>query len=469
MKSKRPLFAGSRSGLFLLVLLGGLHPVHQAQADKPNVVILYTDDQGTLDAGCYGSTDLHTPHIDRIAANGVRFTQAYAHTVCCPSRAALLTGRHPQRSGINSWTQGNMKGPDGINMSLEEITIAEALKSVGYRTALFGKWHVGSHRDYGPTKQGFDEFFGIRNGFIDNFNHYFLHGKGYHDLYEGTTEVFKDGEYFPELITERALQFVERNRESPFFLYLGFNVPHYPEQALKEHSELYKDLPMPRRSYAAITTTTDHYIGLVLKKLDDLKLTENTIVILQSDNGHSVEDKNAINNDDHTSGLPKGHYYSAHGGGGNTGKWIGAKGSFLEGGVRVPSIVSWPAKLPKGVVRDQAVTIMDWLPSLIEWCGVEDLKVKLDGRSLQPIIDSPDTKSAHPVIHFQWQRRWAVRSGDWKLIGTNARKAGDTVNYSLHNLVEDKPEVKNYAAEKPELVKRLTALHREWEQEVKPR
>ena len=469
MKSKRPLFAGSRSGLFLLVLLGGLHPVHQAQADKPNVVILYTDDQGTLDAGCYGSTDLHTPHIDRIAANGVRFTQAYAHTVCCPSRAALLTGRHPQRSGINSWTQGNMKGPDGINMSLEEITIAEALKSVGYRTALFGKWHVGSHRDYGPTKQGFDEFFGIRNGFIDNFNHYFLHGKGYHDLYEGTTEVFKDGEYFPELITERALQFVDRNRESPFFLYLGFNVPHYPEQALKEHSELYKDLPMPRRSYAAITTTTDHYIGLVLKKLDDLKLTENTIVILQSDNGHSVEDKNAINNDDHTSGLPKGHYYSAHGGGGNTGKWIGAKGSFLEGGVRVPSLVSWPAKLPKGVVRDQAVTIMDWLPSLIEWCGVEDLKVKLDGRSLQPIIDSPDTKSAHPVIHFQWQRRWAVRSGDWKLIGTNARKAGNTVNYSLHNLAEDKPEVKNYAAEKPELVKRLTALHREWEQEVKPR
>lgn len=469
MKNKRPLFAGSRSGLFLLVLLGGLQPVHPAQADKPNVVILYTDDQGTLDAGCYGSTDLHTPHIDRIAANGVRFTQAYAHTVCCPSRAALLTGRHPQRSGINSWTQGNMKGPDGINMSLEEITIAEALKSVGYRTALFGKWHVGSHRDYGPTKQGFDEFFGIRNGFIDNFNHYFLHGKGYHDLYEGTTEVFKHGEYFPELITERALQFVERNRESPFFLYLGFNVPHYPEQALKEHSELYKDLPMPRRSYAAITTTTDHYIGLVLKKLDDLKLTENTIVILQSDNGHSVEDKNAINNDDHTSGLPKGHYYSAHGGGGNTGKWIGAKGSFLEGGVRVPSIVSWPAKLPKGVVRDQAVTIMDWLPSLIEWCGVEDLKVKLDGRSLQPIIDSPDTKSAHPVIHFQWQRRWAVRSGDWKLIGTNARKAGDTVNYSLHNLAEDKPEVKNYAAEKPELVKRLTALHREWEQEVKPR
>ena len=257
-----------------------------------------------------------------------------------------------------------MKGPDGINMALEEITIAEALKSAGYRTALFGKWHVGSHRDYGPTKQGFDEFFGIRNGFIDNFNHYFLHGKGYHDLYEGTTEVFKDGEYFPELITERALQFVERNRESPFFLYLGFNVPHYPEQASRNIASSTRIYPC-RRSYAAITTTTDHYIGLVLKKLDDLKLTENTIVILQSDNGHSVEDKNAINNDDHTSGLPKGHYYSAHGGGGNTGKWIGAKGSFLEGGVRVPSIVSWPAKLRRVSLGSGGHDRTG--PSLIEW------------------------------------------------------------------------------------------------------
>ena len=179
---------------------------------KPNVVIFYTDDQGTLDAGCYGSTDLHTPNIDRIAATGVRFTQAYAHTVCCPSRAALLTGRHPQRSGINSWTQGNMQGPDGTNMALKEVTIAELLKSAGYRTALFGKWHVGSHRNHGPRKQGFDEFFGIRNGFIDNFNHYFLHGKGYHDLYEGTTEVFQPDQYFPKLITDRALIFIEENK-----------------------------------------------------------------------------------------------------------------------------------------------------------------------------------------------------------------------------------------------------------------
>ena len=427
-----------------------------APAEKPNVVILYTDDQGTLDANCYGSKDLITPNIDRIAAAGVRFTQAYAHTVCCPSRAALLTGRHPQRSGINSWTQGNMKGPDGVNMALEEVTIAEALKTAGYRTALFGKWHVGSHRDFGPVKQGFDEFFGIRNGFIDNYNHHFLHGKGYHDLYEGTEEVFKEGEYFPDLITDRALNYIEKNQDNRFLLFIGFNIPHYPEQALEEHTRLYADMEMPRRSYAAITTTTDYYIGKVLDKLDELQLTENTIVIFQSDNGHSAEDGGTIKFDDHASQLPKGHYYHAFGGGGNTGKWIGHKGNFLEGGVRVPSIVSWPAKLPIGEVRHQAVTIMDWYPSILEWCGVEKGKTQLDGHSLQPIIDSADEPTRHPVIYFQWQKKWAVREGDWKLLDGK----------SLRNLSDPEPEVKDYAAEKPEVVKALQARYDTWAAEV---
>ena len=447
------------------VLLCLIAPCIAAADTKPSVVIFYTDDQGTLDANCYGSADLHTPNIDRIAENGVRFTQAYAHTVCCPSRAAMLTGRHPQRSGINSWTQGNMNGPDGINMTLDEVTIAEALKADGYRTALFGKWHVGSHRDHGPTRQGFDEFFGIRNGFIDNYNHFFLHGKGYHDLYEGTKEVFRKGEFFPELITRRALSFIDANRDTPFLLYLGFNIPHYPEQALAEHLRLYRDLPMPRRTYAAITTTTDYYIGLVLDRLDEAGLTENTIVIFQSDNGHSAEDKAAIDVDDHNSGLPQGHYYSANGGGGNTGKWTGHKGTFLEGGVRVPAIVSWPAQLPQGIVRDQAVTIMDWYPSLLEWCSVQKPAAALDGHSLQPVIDSPDAPSAHPVIYFQWQNRWAVREGPWKLIGTDA-KGTAARRVSLHRLTDAEPEVKNYAEQQPAIVKRLLKLHKEWAQDV---
>lgn len=432
------------------------------QSEKPNVVIFYTDDQGTLDAGCYGSKDLHTPNMDRLAKNGVRFTQAYAHTVCCPSRAAFLTGRHPQRSGINNWTQGNMNGPDGVNMSLAEITFAEAFKESGYRTALFGKWHVGSHRNHGPMKQGFDEFFGIRNGFIDNYNHYFLHGKGYHDLYEGTTEVFKKGSYFPELITNRALSFIEKNREAPFLLYLGFNIPHYPEQALPEHTAIYQKLDMPRRSYAAMITTTDYYIGQVLEQLSELGLTKNTIIIFQSDNGHSAEDGVNIRYHDHTSGHPKGHYYLAHGGGGNTGKWIGAKGTFLEGGIRVPAIVSWPAKLPKGIVRDQVITIMDWYPSLLEWCGIKKPNVVLDGHSLQPVIDSAEAPAAHEVLHFQWRNSWAVRKGDWKLIGNKQGKSKNEIRYTLHHLTDENPEVKNYAEEKPALVQELIALHKTW-------
>ena len=186
--------------------------------DSPNVVILFTDDQGTLDANCFGSSDLHTPNIDALAARGIRFSQAYAHTVCCPSRAALLTGRHPQRGGVRHWTQGNMNGPKGINMFLEEGTRAETLKKAGYRTALFGKWHLGAHRDYGPKKQGFDEFFGIRDGFIDNYNHFFLHRNGFHDLYEGTDRVEADGKYFPEMMTDRAVEFIDRNQHQPFFL-----------------------------------------------------------------------------------------------------------------------------------------------------------------------------------------------------------------------------------------------------------
>ncbi|MHC5076324.1 MAG: sulfatase-like hydrolase/transferase, partial [Planctomycetota bacterium] len=288
---------------------------------KPNVVIMFTDDQGTLDANCYGSKDLYTPTMDKLAQTGVRFTQAYAHTVCCPARAPMLTGRHPQRCGVNTWMQEKMTGTDNKNnMFKEEITLAEVLKKEGYKTALFGKWHLGADAEHGPTKQGFDEFFGHRNGFIDNYNHYQLHGKGFHDLFEGTTEVFHRGEYFPEF------------------------------------DERYEELEEPRRSYAKIISTTDDRMGLVVDKLEELSLRDDTIIVFMSDNGHS-EEENQILFDDHNSGLPKGTNYGANGGGGNTGKWRGHKGQFFEGGILVPAIISYPAKLPKGIVRDQAIIV----------------------------------------------------------------------------------------------------------------
>jgi len=458
MRHNRPL----RLHIFILLAgcAGNLATI--TSAAQPNVVILFTDDQGTLDVNCYGSQDLCTPNMDKLAATGVRFTQAYAHTVCCPARAMLLTGRHPQRGGVHNWTQGNMNAPKGINMALSELTLAEALRSAGYRTALYGKWHLGAHRDHGPKKQGFDEFFGIRDGFIDNYNHYFLHGTGFHDLYEGTTAVQARGKYFPEMMVRRALRFIAENKERPFFLYVPFNIPHYPEQALKRFEAMYKDTKDDaRRSYGAIVSTTDHYIGQIIDKLDAHGLRNNTIVIFMSDNGHSEETKNRIRVDEHKSGLPKGHFYGASGGG-STGKWIGQKGTFLEGGIRVPAIISYPAKLPAGIVRGQAITAMDWMPTILDLCQVPRPDVKFDGHSLLPMIKSALAKSPYDVMHWQWGKRWAVREGEWKLLG-QGDKAG-----SLVNLSDPEPEKKDYLNEKPALVAHLLALHQAWAKEVKP-
>ncbi len=431
---------------------------------KPNVIVFFTDDQGTLDANCYGSKDLHTPAMDELARTGVRFTQAYAHTVCCPARALLMTGRHPQRSGVNHWTQQHGLVKQGVNMARAEITIAEMLKAGGYRTALFGKWHLGSASGYGPTAQGFDAFFGLRGGFIENYTHYGLDGLGVHDLYEGEKEIFAKGEYFPDLMTDRTVRFLEQNKDRPFFVYVPFNIPHFPEQQDKKFDERYKDYPMPRKSYARVVSTADDRMGRIMAKLDELGLRDNTIIIFMSDNGHSVEKGrvDTITTDKHKSGLPKGFYYGSNNGGGNTGKWIGSKGSFHEGGIRVPAIISYPAGLPQGITRDQAITAADWLPTIAALCDVPLPQTKLDGQSLLPIIRSEDTPTHHKTMHWQWQNRWAVREGPWKLIG-----AGKQPQH-LGNLDDPKPEVANYVKLKPDLVERLHRLHEEWRGEVMP-
>jgi arylsulfatase A len=455
----------------LLALFGPACFAHAAgtPAVRPNVVILFTDDQGTLDANCYGSADLQTPHIDKLAATGIRFTQAYAHSVCCPSRAALFTGRHPQRGGIVHWTQGDRHGSDlpKINMAAEELTLAEVLKSAGYRTALFGKWHLGAKPGHGPLDQGFETFFGHLGGFIDNYRHHFLHSKGYHDLWEGNQEVFHPEEYYPDLMVERALNFIGSNKDAPFFMTVAFNLPHYPEQPGERFKDAYPGLPMPRQSYARVISTVDEHIGRILGKLEASGLRDNTIVILMSDNGHSVETNAGIAVDDHSSGYPRGHYYLAHGGGGNTGKWIGHKGTFLEGGIRVPAIISHPAKIPQGQTRGQIVTIMDWFPTVLDLCGIqqEPDAPKLDGRSMTRVIADPWAAGTHEVLHFAWANNWAVRRGDWKLIHQPDNKS-KAMNLSLHNLAEPAPEVKDHAKERPEIVKELTTLHEAWQKDL---
>lgn len=443
---------------------------------KPNIIIIYTDDQGTLDARSYGANDLHTPNIDRLSRTGIRFTQAYAHTVCCPSRASLITGRYPQRSGINTWTQNDAHAKEkGINMPLGEVTIAEVLKGNGYRTGLFGKWHLGASVENGPLEQGFDTFFGFRGGFIDNYVHYFLHGKGFHDLWKNNEEIFERGKYFPSLMTEQAIQFIEKKSPKPFFLYAAFNLPHYPMQPDSQFISINGNLKEPRKSYATVISTVDDKIGQILNKLEELKIRDNTVVFFMSDNGHSTEET-MIRIDGHLSGLPKGTDYCAHGGGGYTGKWRGAKSSFLEGGIRVPAIISYPGHFPENETRDQIITCMDFFPTICEITGTKRPDSILDGNSLLPLIKSKSILSPHQVLYFQWEDQWAVREGKWKLIvkgmdttgkfSTHIQKEEMMESPYLANLDGERPEEKNYATEHPEIVERLTKLYVKWAADV---
>jgi len=436
---------------------------------RPNIVIIYTDDQGTLDVGCYGINDIKTPHLDKLATEGVRFTQAYAHTVCCPSRASLLTGRSPQRSGVNNWTSCNPEDMDGRVMDLKEVTIAEHLKKYDYKTGIIGKWHLGARLDHGPLDQGFDKFFGFRGGFIDYYSHKFLHAKWqrpqFHDLYDGKKEINRDGEYFPNMQVAEAKKFLEKNKDTPFLLYLPFNLPHYPEQPDSTYVNEYKKLKWPRNSYASMIATVDNKIGQVLNKIDELGIKENTIIIYMSDNGHSTEDYYNWNTS-----------YGGNGGGGYTGKWRGAKGSFFEGGLRVPAIISYPSVFPKGEVRNQAITNLDILPTICDVLKISTPNVKLDGKSILPIVYSKKVKSPHKVMHWMWLKSWAVRKGKWKLIykgydttgkySTHPEKEFEMPKYYLANLEDENPEEINYAKKYPTKVKELEALHNIWSKDV---
>jgi len=406
---------------FLSLLSAGV-----ATARKPNVIIIFTDDQGTIDMNCYGAKDLVTPHMDRLAQRGVRFTQFYsAAPVCSPSRVGLLTGRTPQHGGLS----GNV-GLEAEGMPSSQVTIAEEFKRAGYNTAHIGKWHLGHHPETIPNGQGFDYSFGHLVGCIDNYSHFFYwSGPNKHDLWRNGKEIFCNGKFFPELMVNEASDFIEQNKNDPFLIYFAMNTPHYPYQGSPEWLEHYQDLPYPRNLYAAFLSTMDEYIGQLLKKVDDAGLTENTIIVFQSDHGASQEVR-------------------AHSGGGNAGPHRGAKFSLYEGGIRVPAMISWPGKIPENVVRNQVATGCDWYPTLMELCEIPPSDHPLDGRSLLPIILSEKAPTAHQRFHWKSGQAIAVREGRWKLIMTGKR-------VELYDLPNDLGEAQNLAEKFPEIVKRL--------------
>ena len=433
-------------------LLGG---VVSAKAErKPNVILIFTDDQGTLDVNCYGSKDLYTPNLDRLAREGTRFSQFYVGApVCSPSRATLMTGRCPQRAGVPN----NVGGDRGLPS--EEVTIAEVLKGGGYRTALFGKWHLGETLGLSPNAQGFDEFVGHKVGCIDNYSHFFYwSGPNRHDMWKDEAEYWEDGSFFPDMIVRETCRFIEANKDRPFFTYVAFNLPHYPMQGTDKYREMYEHLDEPRRAYAAFISTLDERIGRIIDKVDETGLREDTIIVFLSDHGHSTEQR-------------------CNYGGGNAGPYRGNKFTLWEGGIRVPCIISWPGRIAKGAVRDQVAISADWLPTIAHYCGVEPPARKLDGCNIASIIESTDAESPHKLLHWQLQGQWAVRDGDWKLVANApagsrggkvlAEKKEDKV--FLSNMAEDVTETKNLAKKHPDVVERLTKLHEQWAKEISKR
>lgn len=423
----------------------------QTSKERPNVIIIYTDDQGTLDANCYGSKDLVTPAHDKLAKTGIRFTQMYSPSaICSASRAGMLTGRFPARAGV----PGNVSShPGKSGMPKEEITIAEMLKSAGYTTGHVGKWHLGYTPETMPNGQGFDSSYGHMGGCIDNYSHFFYWvPPNRHDLWRDGKEIWEDGAYFGNSMVREAKAFIDRSKTSgnPFFLYWAINWPHYPLQGTDKWRSYYENakLPHPRNKYAAFVSSMDEIIGEVVDHLEKEQLRDNTIVILQSDHGHSTESR-------------------TFGGGGNAGPYRGAKGCLFEGGIRVPSIISWPGGLPKGEVRAQMATGCDWLPTLSDLCDVSLPKRKLDGKSLSRVLIAKEEPSPHKSFYWQLGNQWAVREGAWKLLGnpkdnSNKSPIKNTDKIFLANLEKEVSEMDNLAEKYPETVKRLKSLREEF-------
>ena len=412
--------------------------------DKPNVIVIYSDDQGSVDANCYGSKDLATPTLDKLAATGVRFTQMYSPSaICSASRAGLLTGRFPPRAGV----PGNVSSHKGkAGLPTEEVTMAEIFKHAGYATAHVGKWHLGYTPETMPNGQGFDFSYGHMGGCIDNYSHFFYWvPPNLHDLWRNGVEIWEDGRYFGDLMVRECTTFMDNNSKRPFFMYWAINWPHYPLQGTDKWREHYKDHPHPRDKYGAFISSMDEIVGKVVSHVEKMGLRENTIIVFQSDHGHSIETR-------------------TFGGGGSSGPYRGAKGSLFEGGIRVPSIVSWPGKIPEGEVRSQMATGCDWFPTLAELSGAKLPKGhKLDGKSLVEVISDDATPSPHKSFYWQLGKQSVVREGNWKLLHSpndNNRPEGrePSGKVFLANLTEDPGESKNLAKKHPDVVNRLTEL-----------
>ena len=427
------------------------------QNRRPNVIVILTDDQGYHDLGCQGAADLKTPHIDALAASGIRFTDWYSNApMCAPSRAALMTGRYPIRAGV---PQNGPALPD------HEVTLARLLKDAGYSTAILGKWHLGSTNNTAPTSRGFDSFYGFHSGCIDYYSHRFYWGDpkivNYHDLWRNREEVFEDGEYFTSLMTREAREFLGSRRE-PFFLYLAYNAPHYPMHAPKRYVERFANIDPERCMYAAMLAAVDDSIGEIVETLRRNGQLENTLIFFAADNGATREAR---------AGLDQ---QSAHGG--SNAPLRGFKFSLFDGGIRVPAILSWPAAVPAGRVTVEVGAHFDILPTVSKAAGVAlPTGRTIDGRDMLPVV-TMDAESPHETLFWASGGQQAARRGRWKLVlngmtadgprAAETRLVGDDAVF-LSDIVDDPAESQNLRQRDPAVVEELTAAIKQWSEQVR--
>jgi arylsulfatase A-like enzyme len=396
-------------------------PVFGADARRPNVVLIMSDDQGYGDFSCHGNPYVKTPNLDRLAAEGVEMSRFYVSPVCAPTRASLLTGRYHLRSGVHGVTTGRE------TMRTSEITLAEALKSAGYRTALVGKWHLGEHYPYVPHAQGFDEFTGFRTG----------HWTEYWDSpLERNGKPFTSKGYIADVFTDEGIRFMESNAKRPFFLYLAYNTPHAPYLAPEKHWEHYRKMDLPPQVAAvySMVANLDENIGRVLGALDRLQLSNDTVVIFLTDNG------------------PNGQRYTAG--------LRGAKGSVYEGGVHTAFFLRYGKHYAPRKVEALAGHV-DVLPTLLDICGVKRKDgPPLDGRSFKPMLEGKATSWNDDRQFFTWR---GVRSENSLYPGAVRTQRYNLINgKELYDIKSDPGERANIAAQHPEKVAELRQAYEAW-------
>jgi arylsulfatase A-like enzyme len=403
---------------------------------SPNIIFMLADDLGWADLGVYGQTGYTTPHLDRLAGQGVRFTQAYANSaVCSATRFALITGRYQYRlrGGLEEPIAGAAKG---LGLPPEHPTLPSLLKAAGYDTALIGKWHLGRPPEYGPQRSGYDRFFGNYSGVVDYFTH--KPGVGEHiprDLWEGERPVERTG-YYTHILADEAAAYVKARRDAPrpFFLSLHFTAPHWPwegpgdEAVSRELKDLFHYDGGNLKKYGEIVQALDAAVGQVLAALDDAGLADDTIVVFTSDNGGERFSKN----------WP----------------FTGQKTELLEGGLRVPTLLRWPARI-RPQVQQQVTITMDWLPTLLAAAGLAPHPdYPSDGEDILPVLEG--RSAPHPrTLYWRYkaQSQRAVRDGDWKYLRIND-------NEFLFDVAIDERERANLRDKHPDAFARL---QRQWE------